>query len=448
MNVVVSNRQKEIIDNANIDAIKDLNGLFNVDDLISKFKNYFFSKMILDATSVVNFATKDVLTKLANEIGADKLVVLLPSTPEPPAEFKQLLIDLKIYNFSNKIEDVVKYIENPNTYENAMDMLANSEEKSIYVDNSVKENDLNNISVIENNEEKKEEETEKINKEEKEDNKENNSSSLDNMLTNFNVELSGNEENTEENEEEKADDTEESQEDSSEESDEEDKSVLNLSSLMQNDAAEEKEPEESNEEKNEDTEETESTHSKFLFTDGFDSQQDELEEKDEKTVIGVVNVTLHAGSTTLIYMLKNAATNHLGKNALGIELNKNDFRLFRDKKMISIDEKDIESTIENSKENLIFVDLNDCSNTDFCTDVLYLVEPSIIKLNGLMANNKDAFKELKNKKVLLNKCLLSKNDIRDLASEAGIEFFDSIAPFNDRDECSVIYDLLENMNIK
>ena len=151
MNVVVSNRQKDIIDNANIDAIKDLNGLFNVDDLISKFKNYFFSKMILDATSVVNFATKDVLTKLANEIGADKLVVLLPSTPEPPAEFKQLLIDLKIYNFSNKIEDVVRFIDKPNTYENAMDLLSNSDEKSMYVDNSVKDSNLNDISVVEKN---------------------------------------------------------------------------------------------------------------------------------------------------------------------------------------------------------------------------------------------------------------------------------------------------------
>ena len=34
MNVIVSNKQKDIIDNANIDAIKDLNGFFNVGDLI------------------------------------------------------------------------------------------------------------------------------------------------------------------------------------------------------------------------------------------------------------------------------------------------------------------------------------------------------------------------------------------------------------------------------
>ena len=141
MNVIVSNRQKEIIDNANIDAIKDLNGLFNVDDLINKFKNYFFSKMILDATSVVDFASKPVLTTLANEIGAEKLIILLPSTPEPPLEFKKLLIELKIYNFTNNIDDVIRFIEKPNTYEDAIKSTNDAFNNDVYVDNSIKEDD-------------------------------------------------------------------------------------------------------------------------------------------------------------------------------------------------------------------------------------------------------------------------------------------------------------------
>ena len=139
MNVIVSNRQKEIIDNANIDAIKDLNGLFNVNDLISKFKNYFFSKMILDATSVVDFASKEVLSTLADEIGAEKLIILLPSSPEPPLEFIKLLIDLKIYNFTTNIDDVIKFIEKPNTYEDAIKLVDSAFSDNVYVDNSIKE---------------------------------------------------------------------------------------------------------------------------------------------------------------------------------------------------------------------------------------------------------------------------------------------------------------------
>ncbi len=141
MNVIVSNRQKEIIDNANIDAIKDLNGLFNVDDLINKFKNYFFSRMILDATSVVNFASKQVLSTLASEIGPEKLIILLPSNPEPPIEFKKLLINLKIYNFTTSIDEAVKFIENPNTYEDAIKLIDDSSDGGMYVDNSIKEGD-------------------------------------------------------------------------------------------------------------------------------------------------------------------------------------------------------------------------------------------------------------------------------------------------------------------
>ena len=150
MNVIVSNRQKEIIDNANIDAIKDLNGLFNVDDLINKFKNYFFSKMILDATSVVNFASREVWTTLVNEIGAEKLIILLPADPEPPLEFKKLLVELKIYNFTNKIEEVIKFIENPNTYEDVMRTIDANFDNNMYVDNSIKENDdPNQNNVVE-----------------------------------------------------------------------------------------------------------------------------------------------------------------------------------------------------------------------------------------------------------------------------------------------------------
>ena len=100
MNVIVSNKQKQIIDNANIDAIKDLNGLFNVDDLISKFKNYFFNKMILDATSIVNFTSDVTLEKLAHEIGSERLYILLPENPEPPKSFTDKLIELRIYNLS------------------------------------------------------------------------------------------------------------------------------------------------------------------------------------------------------------------------------------------------------------------------------------------------------------------------------------------------------------
>ena len=446
MNVIVSNRQKDIIDNANIDAIKDLNGLFNVEDLINKFKNYYFSRMILDATSIVNFASKEVLTTLVDEIGADKLIILLPANPEPPLEFRKLLIDLKIYNFTNNIEDVVKFIDKPNTYEDVIGTIQDSS-NSMYVDNSIKEDD--------------EYQEENVNSDMQSNNNYGNNNnyvddsfqhrSLGDMLNSFNPN-STYDTNNKEKEDTDMDnnDNEEIPEESIDSSENivdddinsEHNEYEEYNNMIQSDegSKDETESNESNEEKFD-------NKNVFLIYDNIDDNSKSNAKKD-KIVIGVKDVTIHAGSTSLVYMLQMTATNKLNLNALSIEIDKNDFRLFRDNKMISVDSKDIKNVIENSREDVIFIDLNECGDTDFCTDVLYLVEPSVIKLNKLMIENKNIFKELKDKKVVINKSLLSDNDIRTLSSEAGIDFFYTIEPLNDREMNDSIINLIEKLNIK
>ncbi len=411
MNVIVSNRQKEIIDNANIDAIKDLNGLFNVNDLINKFKNYFFSKMILDATSVVDFASKEVLTTLANEIGAEKLIILLPATPEPPEEFKKLLIELKIYNFTNDINDVIRFIEKSNTYEDAIKLLNGSYSNDIYVDNSIKEGEDNT-----GYEEEKEEVEES--KEIEEDTVEEETTppkthSLGDILNNLNL---GNTFPQEEVKEENVINNEESND------------LTNIPVV--NNIEENK----SNENKN-----------VFLISDDFNNDI-VVDNKPVKKVIGIKNVTLHAGSTSLIYMLYKALVN-MNKSVLAIEVNKNDFRLFRDNKMISVTDEELNDKVNNSNEDIILIDLND-NNGEIVNDILYLVEPSTIKLNGLMATNRNVFKELKDKKVILNKSLLSTNDVKTLESEAGISFLTNIGPLNDRIINDSIVKLLGILGVK
>lgn len=428
MNVIVSNRQKEIIDNANIDAIKDLNGLFNVDDLINKFKNYFFSKMILDATSVVNFASKDVLTKLVDEIGAEKLIILLPVNPEPPEEFKKLLIDLKIYNFTNKIEDVVKFIERPNTYEDIVKTLDSGFSDEMYVDNSIKEG------------ESEEDSNDKVDEINPVGGNKSSSQSLNDMLNNFDLQTDDDNTNdeTSESNEETNDygynlDSEEEQENNTEiEEKVEEKNEYNydLNSVIENSVP-------VNENSHQNT---------FLIADEFINN--DTVENHEKKVIGVKNITLHGGSTSLIYMLHKVAKTNLKKNVLSIEIDKNDFKFYRDSKMISVDKNKVAEAVSNANEELIFVDLNDSDDTSYCTDVVYLVEPSTIMLNKLMMENRNIFKELNGKKVVLNKSLLSDSDIRTLSSEAGMEFFYNIKPLNDRVYNEIIVEFLEQLNIK
>lgn len=437
MNVIVSNRQKDIIDNANIDAIKDLNGLFNVDDLINKFKNYFFSKMILDATSVIDFATEEVLKKLADEIGSDRLIILLPSTPEPPEEFKKMLIDLKIYNFSNKIEDVVKYIDNPNTYENAMNEIMNSYNNSngFYVDNSINDGNSQNYEDSENvvsdsqNNDSESNYTENSRYNDYNDIP-NNHSSLGDIISRMSLNTSEFSNSNENNDDSKNADNIDIGVDNYDidyESDDSDQGVQNenedySSTLVNN---------------------NEASTNIFLNMNDFDSTIDD-DKNTSKKIIGFKNITLHAGSTTLIYMLNKVASER-NKRVLSIEIDKNDFKFFRNSKMISVKNDNVLNVIDSSKEEIVFVDLNDSQDNSFCDEIIYLVEPSTIKLNMLMAQNKSTFNELSDKKVVLNKSMLSKDDISILEREAGMKFFFNVGSVNDRINNSVISELFDKL---
>ena len=472
MNVIVSNRQKEIIDNANIDAIKDLNGLFSVNDLINKFKNYFFSRMILDATSVVDFASREVLSTLANEIGPEKLIILLPSTPEPPLEFKKVLIELKIYNFTNNINDVVKFIEKPNTYEDAIKLIDDSYSSDVYVDNSIKEGEGDDAEVNENdsnvandlntmNDLNAMNNYNAMNNNAMDDsngamnnfnpmnninpmnnfNQVNNSapnsqSSLGDILNSLN--LNNTTANPQDN------DSNSEQENSNDNNISFENNIVSFHNIAPQNEVNINNNEEHVEEAKVDfnnitnnfanvENNNNDNNNVFLINDNFDNTYtDPVEEKPKKLVIGIKGVTTHAGCTSLIYMLHRMIVVNLKKDVLSIEINKNDFRLFRNNKMISVKEEDLSEVINNAVEDIIFIDLNECNNFDICSKVVYLVEPSTIKLNELMATNREIFKELKDKCVILNKSLLSPNDIRTLESEAGMHFFYNITPLNDR----------------
>ena len=432
MNVIVSNKQKAVIDNANIDAIKDLYGLFNVNDLINKFKNYFFSKMILDATSVIDFASQEVLKKLADEIGPDRLIILLPSTPEPPLEFKKELIDLKIYNFSNNIDDVVSFIEKPNTYENATNALMNSTNgnSEYYVDSSIKDGE------VEDEEEPIEQENEDLNvdDEEESDNSNQTSPSLGDIMSRFNV-YHGEKENDDESEENEEENSDEQGDDYGITT-----SDIKLETIKESDVSKD-----DNKSSDTDVDTKQDGTFRFLNMDGFDEVIDYSKPK-EKKVIGFKNITSHAGSTTLIYMLHRLAKRE-NKDVLSIEINKNDFKLFRNSKMISVDEESVANTLDSIREDIVFVDLNDCKDDSFCNEIIYLVEPSTIKLNDLMMKDKTIFNTLKDKKVILNQSMLSRDDIPVLEKEAGIEFFLNIESINDRTDNSVIKELFDKLKL-
>lgn len=141
----------------------------------------------------------------------------------------------------------------------------------------------------------------------------------------------------------------------------------------------------------------------------------------EQRVIGFKNVTEHAGATTLIYMLKKGLQKSYKVKA--IEINSNDFEYFNDKTLESADFMSVASKIQsNSDADVILLDLND-GEESICTEVIYLIEPGIIKLNKLIRNDRKIFDKLKNKKIVLNKSVLDTKDVHDFEYESGSKVF-------------------------
>ena len=164
-------------------------------------------------------------------------------------------------------------------------------------------------------------------------------------------------------------------------------------------------------------------------------------------ILGVKNVTEGAGASSLIYMMKKALEEKYRKTCLGIEVGKKDFMYFRDKNMISTDKNAIATELLKAKPfDFVIVDLNDYPDS-VCDDVIYLVEPSVLKLNKLMMRDRTAFERLKNKKVIINKSVLSPADVKEFAREAGVNIFYTLPTVNDREDSDYISELLGKLGM-
>lgn len=151
-------------------------------------------------------------------------------------------------------------------------------------------------------------------------------------------------------------------------------------------------------------------------------------------IIGIKNVTLHAGSTTLAYMLVKSLKRKY--NVIGVEVDDNKFNYFNDKLLESVLSKDLSKFLEkNNNKDVIIIDVNNSPIAlSMAQEVIYLVEPSTIKLNELVSVKKNAFLELKDKKVILNKSLLSSKDVSELQYETKLNYLFNMPPLNERDK--------------
>lgn len=159
-----------------------------------------------------------------------------------------------------------------------------------------------------------------------------------------------------------------------------------------------------------------------------------IENKNIK-IIGIQNLSKGAGSTTLmVMMLRQLSNNYKVK---GIEINGHDSIYFRDERIIFCTSMlDVQDRIRELKNiDAVIVDLNDCIDKEgICTDIIYLLEPGIIRLSKTIALNNETNFIKDDYKIVLNRSALKDEEISYFENETGFKVFYNLGNINDKKE--------------
>lgn len=118
MDTVIANKYSDTLSTLNIEVSKKLEGVYEVDEIISTFGNYFFNKMFLDITAIKDYKDLNNLQKLSMSINMDKVILLLDKDDQisDSKVFLSRLVSMGIYNFTKDSNDLMYLYTNPNIY--------------------------------------------------------------------------------------------------------------------------------------------------------------------------------------------------------------------------------------------------------------------------------------------------------------------------------------------
>lgn len=308
MNVIVSNKKQQMLQSLNIEIIKELNGEFEVDDLVNNFRNFFFQRMILDITALKDYKDIKTIQKLSVSLDMNKIILVLDENSNTVSpEYMSQLISLGIYNFTTTLEGIMYLYNSPNSYR-----------------------DVAHLHMI-------------------------------------------------------------------------DMPVQ--------------------------TEKKEEVKTNTVYVDRYVEVEPTIK---GCKVIGIKNVTKQSGATTFTYMMKKALKK--AYSVVAIEVEKSDFRFFNDHELLSATNSSIGNIVNKNKDkDVILIDVNGSENAiGLCDEIIYLLEPSMVKLNRLMVVNPRLLAEIKDKKVLLNQSLLTNKDVSEFESESRLKIFYNMPPLDER----------------
>ena len=152
------------------------------------------------------------------------------------------------------------------------------------------------------------------------------------------------------------------------------------------------------------------------------------------SVICFKDITPGAGATTLVYIAKKQLAHNY--DVVAVEVDKHDFMYFDEDKMYSVNSGELGNTISKySSSDIILLDGNASPAAEtLASETIYLLEPSKIQLNKLLARDPKVLERNKNKKIVLNQCMLSNQDVSDFEFETGLTVFATLPPLNDQSD--------------
>ena len=327
---------------------------FDINELLSKFVNLYFNKMIIDITSIKDYENPQVIATLAQSVDPSRVIVLLNNNPVVNSnDYLANLINNGFYNFTRNFEGINFLYNNPNTFENVQHLLTNNVQSAPSNNNGVNAGPVNN--------------------------------GMNNNQQGFNAQ-----------------------------------------EQMQNE-----------------NQEVSQGGAPRIFSN--------------RMIIGLQNVTNHAGASTLVRMMVRQLNSH-GIKAYGIEMFRQDLMYYRDPHLVAcMNRNDIERELRKMEDaNAVIFDLNDFGEADkYCDKVMYLIEPSFIRLTKALKKNANTLVELRDANVVLNMSFVNNQELPDFEYETKLTIFDNIPPLNDRNENSIEinnflrklgYNIVDNIN--
>lgn len=156
MNLVIVNENTKVVNSLNIDIIKELNGIYDVDKIKEELVNFYFNKVIIDITAIKNYFSSYDLFEFLNYFGSDKVILLLNDSEYCGSnEFLSKLVKNGYYNFSRNSEGISYLLNKSNTYEDVKKYLVvnstfQSELNKNITENTFKINDKIKVIGIQN----------------------------------------------------------------------------------------------------------------------------------------------------------------------------------------------------------------------------------------------------------------------------------------------------------